>query len=170
MPKYSDQFKQQMVRKLCGPDAATATALSGQTGVSQQTLSRWLRDAKIEAMSDSKKEKSPRPSTRRPQDWTAEERFKAVTTVASMSDDELGTYLRSSGLKSTDLENWKRSMIAAVGPQKPTKRSDAKEKKRIRELEKELRRKDSALAEASALLVLKKKAQAIWGDLDDNTA
>ena len=39
----------------------------------------------------------------------------------------------------------------------------------MRELEKQLRRKDKALAEAAALLVLQKKAQAIWGDEDDDT-
>ena len=44
------------------------------------------------------------------------------------------------------------------------------EARRIRELEKELRRKDKALAETAALLVLKKKANAIWGDEDDDTA
>ena len=40
---------------------------------------------------------------------------------------------------------------------------------RIKELERELRRKDKALAETAALLVLKKKVQAIWGDEDDDT-
>jgi hypothetical protein len=34
-------------------------------------------------------------------------------------------------------------------------------------LERELRRKDKALAETAALLTLRKKAQAIWGDGED---
>ena len=42
-------------------------------------------------------------------------------------------------------------------------------KKRIKDLEKELLRKDRALAEAAALLVLKKKAQDLWEDEDDDT-
>jgi transposase len=41
--------------------------------------------------------------------------------------------------------------------------------KRIKKLERELRRKEKALAEAAALLVLQKKVQAIWGDEDDDT-
>lgn len=43
------------------------------------------------------------------------------------------------------------------------------ESRRVRELERELRRKDKALAEAAALLVLQKKVQALWGDGDDDT-
>ena len=41
------------------------------------------------------------------------------------------------------------------------------EKKRIKALERDLRRKEKALAEAAALLVLRKKAEAIWGDGED---
>jgi len=51
--------------------------------------------------------------------------------------------------------------------EKPSRRNP--DVKRIRSLEKELRRKDKALAETAALLVLKKKVQEIWGDEDENT-
>lgn len=155
-----------MVKKLCGPNAISANELHRRTGVHQQTLSRWLKNAKMAAVSDSK----TKQTSRRPKDWTAEERFEAVVKTASMDEDEIGAYLRRNGLKSSDLDRWKESMLGAVQPYAQTpKRSSAKEKKRIRELERELRRKDKALAEASALLVLKKKAHAIWGDLDDDT-
>lgn len=168
--KYSATFRETMVKKLCGPDSVSANELSRQTGVPQQTLSRWLRDAKIATIMDSgKKETSSRGRSRRPRDWTAEERLEAVTRTAKMGDEELGAYLRQTGLRSTDLERWKEATLTALGrPGARAKRRDAKDKKRIRELEKELRRKEKALAESAALLILKKKAQAIWGDADDD--
>jgi len=60
-------------------------------------------------------------------------------------------------------------MLAGLEPIAVACAKKAPESKRIRELERELRRKDAALAETAALLVLKKKAQMIWGDEDDNT-
>lgn len=169
--QYSTTFRRQMVSKLCGPDRVSATALSRRTGVSQSTLSRWLRNAKVEAMSDLRSPVLDTKNPRRPQDWTAEERLEAVTQAASMGEEELGAFLRRSGLKSTDLERWRESILAAVQPRadRRAKRKRSQERKRIRELEKELRRKDKALAETAALLALKKKAQEIWGDADDGT-
>ena len=41
------------------------------------------------------------------------------------------------------------------------------ERQRVKELERELRRKEKALAETAALLVLRKKMEAIWGDGED---
>ena len=61
-------------------------------------------------------------------------------------------------------------MLRGLDETAPRRRSaQSAEGRRVRELEKELRRKDAALAETAALLVLKKKAQAIWGDEDDDT-
>jgi transposase len=56
-------------------------------------------------------------------------------------------------------------VLEALGPQKKA----SSDSKRVRELEKQLRRKDKALAEIAALLVLPKKVQAICGDEDDDT-
>jgi len=166
---YSATFRQEMVKKLCGPARISATQLSRQCGVSQQTLSRWLRDAKLKGMTDATR-KGKETTPRRPRDWSAEQRLEAVASAATMDENELGAFLRRSGLKSADLDCWKASMLAAVQPeaQRRAKRRKSEEHKRIRALEKELRRKDKALAETAALLTLKKKAQEIWGDPDDD--
>lgn len=42
------------------------------------------------------------------------------------------------------------------------------EQKRMKQLQRELRRKDRALAETAALLTLSKKAGAIWGRNDED--
>ena len=107
---------------------------------------------------------------RRPQDWTAEEKYAAMIEAASLPDEELGAFLRKKGLHQANLRQWRQEMLK--GLEKPGGRSskNSAETRRIRELERELTRKEKALAEAAALLILKKKAQALWGDEDDTTA
>lgn len=68
---------------------------------------------------------------------------------------------------------WRQACIAGqqtVQVQQKVDREQArKDKKRIQDLERELRRKDKALAEKAALLVLRKKLNDYWGtDNEDN--
>lgn len=110
--------------------------------------------------------------SRRPQDWSPEEKFQVVLEAASMPEEQLGAYLRSKGIHEAQLSQWRSQMLRGL-QEKPFSRKEGrkpKEIKEINELKKELTRKDKALAEAAALLILKKKAQAIWGDEDDDTA
>ena len=166
--QYSRAFRQQMVKKLVGPGARTATALAAETGVPQQTLSRWLREAgSLPAMSE-EKNGNGMVAKRRPQDWRVEEKLRAVLEATSLSDEELGAFLRQKGLHEAQLAEWREAAFSALSS-RSTKRGGKGEAKRIRELERELKRKDKALAETAALLVLKKKVQAIWGDGDDDT-
>lgn len=170
---YSEGFKKRMVKKLTGPHAKTATALSGEVGVSQPTLSRWVREAGtvVRAMSppDDGQEVPP-TATKRPQDWTAEEKWALVTEAATVPDAEFGAFLRRKGVHEAQLVEWRAAALAGLQrPSRGERKAAHREKQQIRQLERELRRKDKALAEAAALLVLKKKAQAIWGDADDDT-
>jgi transposase-like protein len=108
---------------------------------------------------------------RRPQDWTAEEKFAVVMETASLADEDLGAWLREKGLHEANLKQWRQEMIKGLSEPKGGRTSKpSAETRRIRELERELTRKEKALAEAAALLILKKKAQALWGDEDDTTA
>ena len=101
---------------------------------------------------------------KRPQNWSAEEKMQAVIAYDGMDETEQGLYLRSHGLYSVDIQRWREEMLQALS--KKRKQKDPKDR-RIRELEGDLRRKEKALAETAALLVLKKKARAIWGDDED---
>jgi transposase-like protein len=107
--------------------------------------------------------------TKRPQDWNAEEKLCAVLEAAALSDEELGAFLRRKGLHEAQLQQWRDQMLSGLAPAPARQGKKAPEARRIRELEKELTRKDKALAETAALLVLKKKVQEIWGDEDDDT-
>ena len=162
--EYPEKFKSKMVQKLTAPGAPSASVLSEEIGVPQPTLSRWVREAgRVGGMAKDTR----RGARKRPQDWTAEEKLEAVIEAASLTDEELGVYLRRRGLHSTHLTQWREQCVAGVKARRSKKASP--EAKRIRELERELQRKDKALAETAALLVLKKKVQAIWGDEDDPT-
>jgi transposase-like protein len=156
----------------------SATALSADVGVHQPTLSRWLREARGNLGSMSKRPvesksppASPSPKARRAEEWPADERLRVVLEASQLSDAELGAFLRREGLHEATLSEWRAAALEGLTPQ-ATRRSRTKrasQQKRVRELEREIRRKDKALAEAAALLVLQKKVQAIWGDADDDT-
>lgn len=103
---------------------------------------------------------------RRPGERSTQEKLKAVIEYEGLPEEQRGEYLRREGLQSEHIEGWKKSMEAGLGggAVSAAERSErAADKKKIQELEKELRRKDKALAETTALLVLKKKADLIWG-------
>ncbi len=161
---YPEPFKARMVQRLTAPGGPSATALSEEVGVPQPTLSKWVREAgKVGAMSQNNEF-----GAKRPQDWTAKEKMQVVAEAASLADEELGAFLRRRGLHQSDLERWRRQMLVALEPPRKSPKNSP-EKRRIRELERELGRKEKALAEAAALLVLQKKARALWGDEDDDT-
>lgn len=157
---YSSVFRERALRRLVGPDATSANLLASEIGVSQSTLSRWLRDAaNVGGMS------------RHPdQPRSAREKLRAVIATATLSEQELGAYLRQEGLHEADVRQWRAEAETALSASTRGQSAQATaEAKRIHALERELHRKEQALAEMAALLVLKKKAQAIWGDAADDT-
>jgi len=160
---HSEKFKSRLVSKMVGPYAVSASALSGEVGIGQPTLSRWLREARtVPAMA--KKSHRSKGSFRgeRPQDWSPEEKLRVVVESRGLSDEELGAFLRKEGLHQAPLDEWTATVRSSLSVRKGSKRVSA-ESKRIRELERELRRKEKALAEAAALLILKKKPRRSGG-------
>jgi transposase len=155
---YSAKFREKMVAKMTGPRARSATALSREVGVSQGTLSRWLREAKEGRVSNENEGGSRRR-------WSPEEKVRIVMEAAALGDDELGAFLRREGLHEADLERMceevREAATEGLRP-KRRRRGLSPEQKKIRRLERELTRKDKALAEAAALLVLRKKAEAFF--------
>jgi transposase-like protein len=97
------------------------------------------------------------------------EKLRVVTEARGLSGSELGALLRREGLHEAQLTAWRAAAEAALAEPTRGRAAPSAEAKRIKELERELRRKDAALAETAALLVLKKKAEAWWGDAADTT-
>jgi len=151
---FSIAFKQKIVEQLTGKDAVSARSLSMETGIGQQTLSRWLREAR---------NLPPMPPRRdRSKVWSIDEKIRVLGQASRLSGSALTSYLEREGLVLAQLEQW-RLALEEEG------RASALTMKRIRKLERELARKDKALAEAAALLVLKKKLDQLEEDEDDGT-
>jgi len=156
---YSTQIRENAVKKaLTGH--ATKRQIADKMGVGLSTLQRWVRETqKYGEPSMAKHEK-------RPQDWTREERLNALLETAKLSEEELGAWCRQKGIHTHHLKKWHKEFTQE---QPNGQVSEVKNlKKEVKDLKKELNRKDKALSETSALLVLKKKADAIWGDQEED--
>ncbi len=163
---YSDGFRARMVQRMTGPEAISATALAHEVGVSQPTLSRWLKQARtVVPMVDRQNETGKPKSTRQ---WTAEERRQVVSEAAALSDVEIGAFLRGKGIHMAELERWRAEKDTTTPTPAKKKRLTA-EQRRLRELEKQLETEQKLRRRAEALLELQKKVQEIWGDGDADT-
>jgi transposase len=165
--RYSEAFKTKMVQKMLA--GRSANSIAQEVGVNQPTLSKWLRDARtMTSVPKRGGEPESGKAGRRPEDWSAEEKLEVVLQAQGLGEAELGEFLRRRGVHEEQLGRWRETALESL---KAGRRGSPKagEAKRIKELERELRRKEKALAEAAALLVLRKKAQALWGDEDAST-
>jgi transposase len=150
---FSLAYKRKMLERLTGKEAVSARQLASETGMRQQTLSRWLQDAcSVPGM----------PATRPVRTWTFDEKLRLLTEASQLTGAELMRVLQRQGVLLAEFEQW-RLALADDG------RGAMAGARRIRALERELARKDKALAEAAALLVLKKKVAHLWEAADDDT-
>jgi hypothetical protein len=105
---------------------------------------------------------------KRPQDWTAAERLQALIETAGLAEEELGSWCRGHGLHTHHLTQWRRELTADRFGDQASQQTLRALREENRALKKALRRKEKALAETAALLVLKKKAESIWGEREDD--
>ena len=157
---YSPELKDALLRRMLPPNNESITKISREEGISEQTLRNWRDKAR--------KEGYAAPGTDAvPDDWSTQDKFLVVVETAGMNETELAEYARKKGLYIEQIKAWKDAcMNANGGIAKEASRLNRELKnseKERRKLEKELQRKEKALAEAAALLVLSKKANAIWG-------
>ena len=162
MTKYPDEFKSSIIAKMLAPNNIPVQQLARQTGIPKDTLYAWR----------SKHRKSPSIATEQPSaagELSSEQKFTVVIESASLNEVELGEYCRRKGLYPQQIQAWRDScMQANAAAAQKLDRAKSKEQTRyIKQLEAELRRKEKALAEAAALLVLQKKVQALWEDPED---
>ncbi len=156
MARYGQAFKDKAVARLLAPESAAVEVVSREIGVAVDTLQRW-RD-----------ESQSMPALGRA--WTARARLEAVITTAAMDEAGKSAWCRQQGVYPTELAKWCASATAALAEPEETRASPQAtrhDKKRIKELERDLLRKDRALAETAALLVLSKKVEAIFRKGED---
>jgi transposase-like protein len=166
MARYSMERKEAVLKKLLPPNNRTVISVAAEEGISDQTLYNWLKHKRYEG--------APVPGKNRPgNEWSAEAKFAVVVETAGMSAEEINQYCREKGLYPAQIETWRAACL--TGPSvaekhnKEEKRQSMADRKKIKKLQAEIRRKDRALAEAAALLVLSKKLDALYGiDQDED--
>jgi transposase-like protein len=132
---YSQAFKRKMIRRMTGKDAVSACQLSRETGVTQQSLSRWLREARsLPVMS--------KPKSRKEKVGSVEDKARILAEAGKLTGAELDGLLEREGLVLAQLEQWRLALQDEGYAGKATI-------KRIRKLERELARKETALVHCS---------------------
>jgi transposase-like protein len=148
------------VARLLPPESSPVEHVSREAGVSVATLERWRAEALANASGDRAGTGSQR--------WTAAARLQAVIVTAAMDAATRSAWCREQGLYPAELDAWKQDAIAGLGEPRAASAVEAREdRRRVKELERELRRKDKALAETAALLVLTKKLSAVFHEGED---
>lgn len=162
--RYTQERKKEIIKRMMPPNNETVALISKEEGISEVTLYKWRKEARASG--------SATPGNGQTSDkWNSQDKFLIVMETFSMNEIELAEYCRKKGLYREQIEAWKSVCLQANGQAfdhaKQLNGQLKEEKKRAKELEKDLQKKEKALAEAAALLLLRKKAQAIWGDDED---
>ena len=157
---YSKELKESILRRLLPPNSESVSKVAKEEGLPEQTLRTWLKRAR--------KEGHPAPGkASNTEEWSTQDKFLTVVETASLNEADA----RKKGLYVEQIKSWRDACMNAnggVAKEAARLNQELKESEKERKkLEKEIQRKDKALAEAAALLVLSKKAQAIWGDPED---
>ena len=160
--RYSAELKESMLAKALAPNAPSAVSLAKEFNIPYATFYSWI--------SMSKKQITPQTSNSvRPHDKSAESKLKAIFDTNDKTEAERGAYCREHGLYTVHLETWRQQILEALGAvTAKEKREYQQVKSEIKKLKNDLHRKDKALAEVSALLILKKKADLLWGENADD--
>lgn len=157
MTDYPEELKQSLILKMLPPQSISVSQLAKETGIPKATLYTWrIKHCQVKHNAASKESK--------PAAISSEDKFTTLVETATMNEVELSAYCRRKGLYPEQIDQWKKVCMLANAAKHP--QADAgklrQKDKHIKQLEAELRRKEKALAEAAALLLLQKKVQAIW--------
>jgi transposase len=163
--RYSKEFKETIIKKMMSPHPVSVSQLCRETGVSNVTLYKWRKDYQNRGVAvPSNKKKS--------EDWTAEDKLAVVIETASLNEIQLSEYCRNKGLYKEQIDQWKIAALSGYKNSSQMKRMQSlhhrEDTQKIKKLERELNRKEKALAETAALLVLSKKWEAIWGENEED--
>lgn len=168
--RHTKSFKLKVVENaLHRRNDQTLSDIAQHHDIGYSTLTRWMHDVKKGKLTEASGEKTPNP--KRPGDWTDEQKLQAIIDIHSLNEQDKGRYCREKGLYLHQLEHWKQQLMSKTNNNGQTQQHKAQIKalkEENKRLEKELARKEKALAEAAALMVLKKKAQALFGSDEDN--
>jgi len=162
--RYTAEYKTEIIKRMMPPNNESVVAISREEGVPKGTLYKWRQSARISG--------NATPGNGQTSDkWSSQDKFLVVIETFSMNEHDLAAYCRKKGLYREQIIAWRKICLQAndqsIDQAKELTSELKSEKKRAKELEKDLQKKEKALAEAAALLLLRKKARAIWGNNEE---
>jgi transposase-like protein len=163
MNKLSIGAKQAIIEKVLSNDGRSVAEIAKAYNVGRSTLDGWVKSYRqYGTISKQKTEKGQ-------YEMSLSSRFEHLVATASLDEAAISIYCREKGIYSFQLTQWKEAFMAKKGTEKQENIDELKALRiENKQLKQEVRRKDTALAEATALLILKKKAALIWGEIGDD--
>jgi transposase len=157
---YPEKIKTSVLAKALSPNPPSIVELAKECNIPYATIRTWMTNM----LNKKKSEEVDKPQ--RPQDKSAESKLQAVSDTIGKTEPERSVYCRQHGIYMNHLDNWKNQILDSLGVVNTKKANieNAKMIKEMKELKSDLHRKNKALAEVSALLILKKKADLLWGE------
>lgn len=156
--RYSQELREIVLRRVLPPKSESISLVAKEEGISVQTVLNWRNKALGEGFAPKTEEQDP---------WDTRDKFHIVLETAGMAEAELAEYARQKGIFIEQIQDWRDACMNANGgmAKEAAKLNKAlkESEKKARQMEKELIRKEKALAEAAALMLLQKKVNAIWG-------
>jgi transposase-like protein len=161
--RHSTEFREQALSKVRHRGSRTVEDVARELNMSLGTLWKWLASAKL--VDSTEAPQAELPAEVPAQSWSPAQRLLALQETHPLSGPELHVWCRERGLFEHQLKAWRAAFCAPPVPESRESKSALRELQVKHDgLQRELRRKERALAEAAALLVLQKKYQALWED------
>ena len=168
MRPYSEAVKADVRRRMSPPQRQSVARIAEELGIHVITLYKWRKAWRLQGEVVPATEKDP-------EGWSASDKFTVVLETAGLNATELSAYCRERGLYPEQVERWRQAAtdanekpVLTLKEQKELERLRAQDQREIKRLQKELRKKEKALAEAAALLLVTKKMQALWGEAEED--
>lgn len=163
--KFTWEDRKRIIQRLLPPENMSVKDLAKEVGVSDVTIYDWrtkINNGYLDKRSITDDQ------------YSAEDKFHIVLETYSLNEEEFNAYCRKKGLYPKTIRRWqKNAMLGTDGANNHIQNKEIKdqlkaEKEISKKLKRELRRKEKALSETAALLVLRKKADAIWKDPEED--
>ena len=168
MRPYSDAVKADVRHRMSPPNRQSVVEIARELGIHAITLYKWRKAWRLQG------EVVP-ASEKEAESWSAADKFTVVLETAGLNATELSAYCRERGLYPEQVERWRQASqdanekpVLTLREQRELEKLRAQDQREIKRLQKELRKKEKALAEAAALLLVTKKMQALWGEAEED--
>lgn len=163
MAQYSPERKQAILDKLLSPTLISIAQLARDENIAEQTLYNWRNRAKQQGKTV--------PTNAKTQELSPETKLTIIIDTAKLNETELAEYCRNKGLYPEQIAQWKAQSLTGFSTNEQQtalgRKQHQTDQKQIKQLKQEIKRKDKALAEAAAILILRKKLNALWGEDED---